>query len=164
MRGMWNIPAPRRECGWSQSEGGYIGSDESRGWRNQISGALDPSEALGPVSRFLTPCSACLTQTVLIHRREWEKLNGEAYGRGRRAWALGFLFPCKPLSLHLESNMCPPCHSCEDSVRGRNTRSQWKFLMGVCFFSLPFMVHLAASSWGCAATSLAPDVLHSLNS
>lgn len=105
-------------------------------------GALEPSETLGPVSRFLTPCSAGLAQSVLIHRREWEKLKGEAYGRGRVAWALGFLLPCKPLSLHLESNMCPPYQSCEDSVRGRNTGSQWQFLMtGVCFFSLPFTAH-----------------------
>lgn len=76
------------------------------GWRSQISGALESSEGLGLVSRLLPSCPAGLGQTVLIHRRKWEKCRGEAYGRGRVAWTWRFLLFCKPLSIWKAACAC----------------------------------------------------------
>lgn len=42
---------------------------------------------------MLTSGPASPGQTVMVHRREWEKFRGGADGRGRVAWALGFLYP-----------------------------------------------------------------------
>lgn len=88
---MWHIPTSARRRLWLEPEFGRLRGKSWvwRDWKNQILRVLEPSKDLGIVGRFLTSCPTGLKQTVLVHRKEQKKSNGEAYGRERVAWALG---------------------------------------------------------------------------